>query len=452
MNRALTTTMVFLLSWVTTLAQDGIPHMGDPWLLSEGAMAVPSLQGRGFKRASLTIPSLQAWGGNTALSYKALRDIAVRNLIQEEHIQDISNSTDEQFSAGVGLQLQLLSLGLNLGGKDGGVGLSLGVEHRERTLFNMNIDRELVTLLYEGNKQYAGRELLLDPLDIRSVSYRELGVNGAVDIPLGGSENRPMKLRPGIGIYKVFALQGIDMEQASMSMFTRADGRAVDLRSNYAMNTAIPESGGNLFNGIGGGVAIDASLALALGDDMQFFAGVDDIGSVKFSEGVKNYSATGAYTFRGVQFTFIDQELESTVTLDSLIEMGDPDITEEAWSMQLPTRLLAGGTYGSHLTEYEAFPLFRHMWGLYIAHEFKSVGSYYAPTIISASYTYTAAERASFGVLLASNGDRIPRLGLNLTVRAGPVRLGIGSTNLSPLLVTGSGAAAQGQFALQFAW
>lgn len=432
--------------------QDPIPNWGDPWLMGEGAIAVPSLQGLGFGKGSVTLPNIQAWAANTAMPFRPLRDALVRNRYSDKEISNIANSTDDRFFLTAGLQLQLLSLGFNLGGKDGGLGVSIGVEHRERTLFVLDIDRELVTLLYNGNKQYAGRELLLDPLDIRSMSYRELGVNGAVEIPLGTMGDHRIRIRPGLGVYKLFAMQGLHMNDASVRMYTRPDGRAVDLRSDYDLNTALPEDGGHLLRGLGSGMAIDASVGLRIGDHIQAFIGIDDMGTIRYDEGVKNYRATGAYSFRGVQYTFIDQELESTVTLDSLIEMGDPDITQEAWSMNLPTRLLIGGTYGSKRIEYDRFPLFEHTWGFYVGHELTRPGFDNAATNVHASYTYTAAKVVSIGALGATNGAHAPRLGLNLTVRAGPVRFGIGSTNLSAFLFQGSGAGAQGQFALQVAW
>lgn len=432
--------------------QGGVTYFANPWSQSEAAMSLPSLQGRGFNRFSLTIPSVEAWADNSSIPFGPLRDALFKERYSEELLDAAVQNENEQFYLGFGLQVQLLSLGMNIRNKEGRTLLSLGVEHRERTLFSIDLDQELVSLLYEGNAQYAGRNLVLDPLDIRSMTCRELGMNAAMDIPLGGTEEHRTTLRPGIGIYRVIGIQGTYMNDATLEFFTHADGRAVDLRSNYDLDSALPEEGGQLLRGTGSGFSIDASASVRFDDHLEVFAGVDDIGSIQFNSGTKNYAASGAYTYRGVQYTFIDQELESTVTIDSLVQLGKPTITEEAWRMPLPTQLVIGGTLGSGRTDYAAFPLFRHTWGLCITRDLSRPSFSYAATTVMGSYAFTAAEHITIGATAATNGNRIPRFGINLTLRGGPVRLGVGSTNLTPFIFAKDGSGGNAHFLLQFTW
>lgn len=434
------------------MAQSSIPQLGNPWLMNEAAMSVPSLQGIGFKRFAISVPNAEVWADNTAVPYGPLRDALLFNRYTGELIEAVANSTDERFYLGCGLHAQALSFAMNIANKESKVLFSLGVEHRERTLYTMDIDPQLITVLYEGNRQFAGENLVLDPLTVRSMSYRELGVNGAFDIPLGGSNEHRTRLRPGIGIYGLIGLQGLYMNDASVEMFTHPDGRAIDLRSDYDLNMALPLEADQLFNGVGKGLAVDASAAILFDDHAQVFVGLDDMGSIRYTQDPKNYRAQGDYTYRGVQYTFIDQELESSVTVDSLVQLGKPTITEEAWTMALPTQLVIGGTFGKGRTDHEDFPVFRHTWGLCVQHDLSRPGFNYARTNVLASYTYTLKRIGSFGVTAASNADRIPRMGCTFTILAGPVRLGFGSSDLLPLFLNESAYSGQGQIVLQVAW
>jgi hypothetical protein len=434
------------------VAQNFVPYLGNPWLMNEGAMAVPSLQGMGFARFSISIPSAEVWADNTAIPYGPLRDVLLFNKYTGELVESVANSTDDRFFLGAGGQAQFLSLGMNISNKEGRTLFSIGVEHRERTLISMDIDPELVTVLYEGNKQFAGENLVLDPLTVRSMSYRELGANLALDIPLGGTNEHRTRLRPGLGIYGLIGLQGLYMNDASLEMFTHSDGRAIDLVSNYDLNMALPTDDSQLFSGVGNGIAVDVSASILFDDHAQLFVGLDDLGSIRFTKGPKNYRAQGDYTYRGVQYTFIDQELGSSVTLDSLVQLGKPTITEQAWRMDLPTQFIVGGTYGSGRMDGETLPVFRHSWGLCIQHDVTRPSFNYSRTNVMATYTHTLKKIASFGVTAASNSDRIPRVGIKMTFRAGPVRLGLGSTDLLPLFLNNSAYSGQGQAVLQFAW
>lgn len=433
-------------------AQSVAGAFANPWTAGESAISLPSLQGRGFQRMSITVPNVEVWALTNSVSYGPLRDAVLRGRYTNDLIRSAVENEGERFYLGVGLQAQLLSVGFNIKGADGAPFISIGVEHRERTMLALDIDHDLVDLLYNGNAQYAGTPLTLDPLAVHSLVYRELGINGAIDLTLSGDGGERISLRPGIGLYKLIGQHGMQMNTASLDMYTHADGRAIDFDSRYQLNTAIPDDGGDIWRGIGNGFAVDASIALGLGDRTQFFAGVDDLGSIRFKEGTKNYTAEGAYTYRGVQFTLIDQELESTVTVDSLLSLGRPEKTTDAWDMKLPARVLLGGTHGVGRIDHDAFPLFRHTFGLLAARDITHNVFSNARTMVTASYAFTIGTIASFGTTITTRGDLAPGIGLNATLRAGPVRVGIGSTDLTGLLFQQKGTGAQAQAMLQVAW
>lgn len=454
MRRALGSSLVAIAVFmvVESNAQSVAGPFGDPWLMGESAIQLPSLQGMGFRRMSVTVPHVEAWALTNAVSYGPLRDAVLRGRYTNALIRSAVENGSDRFFIGVGFQAQLLSLGFNINGADGRPFISIGIEHRERTMLALDIDHDLVDLLYNGNAQYAGQRLTLDPLEVHSIGYREIGINGAVDLTLSGEGDDRIALRPGLGLYTLSGQHGLHMNSASLDIYTHSDGRAIDFDPEYQLNTAIPDDGQGIWRGIGKGLAVDVSLGLSLGDRTRFIAGIDDLGAIRFNEGTKSYTAEGAYTYRGVQFTLIDQELETTVTVDSLVSLGRPEKTTDAWEMKLPTRVLLGGTHGVGRIDHEAFPLFRHTFGLMVGRDITRTRFSNARTAAVASYAYTINTIASFGATLSTRGDLAPGFGLNATVRAGPVRLGFGSNDLTGLLLQKKGTGAHAQVVLQVAW
>lgn len=436
----------------TAHAQLSVNHFNDPFLQSEGAQALPSLQGLGFSRFSVTVPNFNGWADNTIISYGDLSDILLLSKLTKSDVDEVVDNLDRELYLGFEANVQAVGFGMNVRGRDSIPFLSFGFEHRERTLFSMRIDPDLVSLLYYGNKQYAGKRVIIDPLSIRSLSVRELGGNVAASFRVGEVAGKPITLRPGVGIYYLIGIQGTRSERGQVEMYTQPDGRAIDFDLDYDLNMAIPRDGLNVFSGIGSGMALDLSMGAHIGDALQVYAGINDIGSVQFWKDVRNYRRTGSYHFEGVEYAFGDGEQSSPIPVDSLLSIVDPVITRENFSVDLPTSFILSAQYGFGQKDHEGRPYMKHLVGSTLVSELLKPSWSYAPTAVSVYYTYVAGTRANAGFSFSMRGDTPLGVGVHATVCLGPVRLGLASTNLTPLIAPHSGFGADASAIVQLAF
>lgn len=435
-----------LLAVGTLHAQTTLDAFGDPLLFSKNALDMPSMQGLGFKRVSVTLPTFLARAENNILTARTLQDILVLSSLQQADIDKVVDGLDNELFLGFDVKLQGLGVGFNLLRDDGTPWLSIGVEHQERALFSMRLDREAIDLIYYGNKQFAGQELVLDPLFARSLLYRSIGGNVALDLRVGGSKD--LVIRPGIGMYALTGMQGTDLQQTQLRMFTHSDGRAIDITSNYDMNIAVPADGANWLRGIGTGMAVDASVGVTIKERLQLYAGVNDIGGITFKDGVKNYRHQGSTTYDGVNVQYVDAYSTPNFQWDTLLTIVDPTETAERFTMKLPTNFLFYGQLGLGGAQNDARTLFRHVLAVSVREALTPGYFTRSPFSYMLGYTYVLGDRADFGITVADIRKGMPGIGLHSSTRMGPLRVGVGSSNTFGLFAPNSSMGADLRFQL----
>jgi hypothetical protein len=389
----------------------------------------------------------QARAENNILTTRTLQDILVLNALHQSDVDKVVDGLEDVLYLGFDVKLQGLGIGFNFLRDDGTPWLSIGAEHQERALFGMRLDQQTIDLIYYGNKQYAGQNLVLDPLFARSLLYRSIGGNAAFDLRIGGTDD--LVLRPGIGFYALTGMQGTDLRETRLEMFTHADGRAIDIRSDYDLNIAVPEDGNSILKGIGSGYALDLSAGLVIKKRFQVHVGVNDIGRINFKEGVKNYRHSGSTTYDGVEVQYVDAYSTPNFAWDTLLTIVDPTETEERFTMQLPTNLLLYGQLGLGGAQDDARTLFRHNVALSVR---QALGDHYFTRNAftwSVGYTYLLGDRFSAGITVSDIRKGMPGIGLHSTVRMGFLRLGLGSSQTIGWIAPNSTMGADIRFLLQ---
>ncbi len=430
-------------------AQTVLPTSGDPLLLSGGASDLPSLQGMGFQRFAITLPTISGNADNSSLEAGTLQELLWGSSLSQAAVDRIVQSDGDVAYLNMDAQLQAIGIAFNILRADSTVLLSVGLEHRERQLTALRLDQELIDLVYSGNRQYVGATLTLDPLELRNITYRSLGGNVAFDLVLKDTDWR---LRPAIGLYYLKALEAVQFEGDGASMYTSPDGRYVDITADYRMDVAVPEDLDPWKPEAGSGLATDIAVAAVWKDRLQIHLGVNEIGSMKMTGGLRNYTHAGTTRYEGVEVALNEYSGDPEVSWDTLVNPLDPVKTNEAFTMRLPTTLLLYAQYGIGMKDVKGTPFPRHLvWGslrnaLSDDHFNRSrLGG-------AVGYTYNINDRFNAGTAFTLPGGGNFLIGLHATVRMGPVRLGVSSRDLMWLASPNTSLSADARFTLQLAF
>jgi hypothetical protein len=346
-------------------------------------------------------------------------------------------------------QLQAIGLSYNFLRTDSTAWLSIGLEHRERSLTALRIDQQLIEYLYYGNKRYAGSTVNFDPLEMRNFTYRSIGGNAAIDIPLEGTD---WHIRPAVGLYFLKALEGVQFDGSNVALYTSPDGRYVDVTADYRMDVAVPDEFDPWKPGAGKGFATDIAVAGVWKDRLQVHLGMNDIGSIRMTGGVTNYTHSGTSRYDGVEVDLSAEGGDPEVTWDTLVDPFDAVETNEAFTMRLPTTMLLYAQYGIGMSKVKGMHMPRHLvWGnvrnaLSDDHFNRSrLGG-------AVGYTYNLNDRVNAGAAFTMPGGGNFLVGLHATVRMGPVRLGLSSRDLMWLASPNTSLSADGRMTLQLAF
>ena len=431
------------------VAQTVLPSGGDPLLIGGSASDLPSLQGMGFRLFSITLPTISGNGASNSMDAGGLQQLLWSDQLSQAAVDRFVQGDGNVAYLSMDAQLQAIGIAYNFLRADSTPWLSVGLEHRERALTALRMDQELIQLLYYGNRQYAGRTVNFDPLALRNFSYRSLGGNAAFDLALTGTD---WHLRPAVGLYYLAALEGVQFEGGNVAMYTSPDGRYVDITADYRMDVAVPDEFDPWKPGAGKGWATDIAVAGIWKDRLQVHLGVNDIGSLRMTGGVTNYTHSGSSRYDGAEIDLNSAGDDPEVTWDTLVDPFDAVETSEAFTMRLPTTMLLYTQYGMHMTDVKGMHIPRHLvWG-YLRNALTDDHFNRSRTGGALGYTFNLNDRFNAGTAFTLPGGGNFLVGLHATVRMGPVRLGISSRDLLWVVTPNTSLSADARLTLQLAF
>ena len=438
--------MAVLLSPIGAAGQSVLRTSGDPLLLSGSAMDLPSLQGTGFRKFTVILPSISASASNSVMDAEALRSILVKGRLKQTAVDRIISGDGNALYFGSDVQFQLMGVGMNFLRSDSSAWLSIGLDHQERQLTTMRLDHELLELLYHGNKRFAGQAIVLDPILLRAITYRSIGGCAAFDIRI---EQADLHIRPAIGIHLISSMQGLQFNGKHVTMYTGPDGRHVDIGSDYLLDMALPSDGAGIFDDQGRGTALDLSVGFDWKKRFQLHVGVNDMGAVRYTRGLRNFRHEGTSRYEGVDIALSDEYGDPEFRWDTLVSVFDPIRSQDAFTMRLPTTFLSyaqwalgesrknGGTFPKHL-----------VWG-YLRRAMNDLHFTRGAIGGALGYTFVVADRFNLGtrITLPVQGDVL--IGLHATIRAGAFRMGIASHDLAWVASPGTALGTHARLFLQ---
>ncbi|SMD39115.1 hypothetical protein SAMN04488029_4051 [Reichenbachiella faecimaris] len=215
----------------------------------------------------------------------------------------------------------------------------------ERAKSSLYYPKEVLGYLLNGNGDFVGEEVAERNLNVSGTYYREYGIGYSHQLTILGNK----QLRVGL---KVKYLQGFAQAQvdegAQVSFFTDEDNH-IHVGTNqpiiYTAGFDSMSESDYLISNDNTGVGFDFGADLQISPKLKVALAVNDIGSINWTEGVKNYELLESEaTFGGLDLKNLDDIGEVlTDTLEQLF--GYREVTGGSFKTKLNTRFLVSGAY-----------------------------------------------------------------------------------------------------------
>lgn len=313
---------------------------------------------------------------------------------------------------------------LSFGARFGSVGLSLS--HTFRFNAFTRYPKTMPQLIWQGNAQFIGETVDFAPqLDL--YGYQEFALGGMVDlgpaVSVGGrakllwgagtlsSEQHRLRLNTDGEVYQLTLDADYRLNSSGALQYEGFDD--VQTNFDFAAFSADRLTSGNL------GFAFDLGAHVRLGK-LELAASVLDIGSITWKENVNNYNLQGNFEYEGLDFAqgiFEDSTSFGSV-LDTLQARYEIVETEEEFKTSLPTRFYLSATLR-----------LRDNWtvgGLLFGERYRD--RTYAAAAVATNLQVLPV--LNVGGIYAYRDGRFDNIGLNATVKLGPVQLLAATDNI----------------------
>ena len=309
-------------------------------------------------------------------------------------------------------EIETLSFGYRLGKN-----IQLGFSHSQKTDVFMDFPKTMAKLFFEGNGQYVGETIQLDN-NIQLVAYNEFALSGAM---------RFSKLTAGVKLKALTGIANASSSNNKLSLFTDSDVYQLTLQSDYQLDVSTFGTVDDLSNfnvGVGkynveeiitknAGVAVDLGITFQVNDKLKIGASVLDLGQIKWTENVNNYSSTGSETYDGFDFGQFNNNdsISFSSAIDTLENAFNFIETSEDFSTTLPLKIYLTGTY--------QFNKMLRFGGMIYNENYR--GQNFSVFAVSANAKLT--KLLSVGAIYSGRTDSFVNLGLNFAVKLGPAQL-----------------------------
>lgn len=413
---------------------------------------LPSLLGNDLKHGEVFLLAPYLGFGNNMFSALDVKQLASNENITNQYIDDMLAKMPKQGNIWVGADLPIMNIFFSIKNKKKEPFLSFGLGIKEKIDANFSINQDFFSLMYKGNKQFAGKSINLSP-SINFLMYHEYFLAASANFQI--LKNLPSKLgnmtiRPAVRLRYLNGIASVYMQKDQINMYTDPDGRYIDFTSDFAINmsSAIDtpdfESVGSeasefSLKGAGKGVGIDLGIGVELLDNLWVHLGITDIGSIRFNNNAINYTKASTYRYDGVE---IRGDAEEPVNMGDFETLLNPDKSYNSYSQPLPTRLTLSGFYGFGQKERKNAIYYMHNLSFTYVQGFRNYLSSTKAPAINLAYSYSLYNFLNAGINATVGGTNKLQVGAQLGLRIAVFKLGIASNNLLPIIADKSGRGA----------
>ena len=410
-------TTLFLVGALLTNAQYNSLGLYNPHFTFNKAEFIPSKLGTNKSRVEFrALPNAFVYAGNSLMP---INDILYPTTSGIDKAINEANNSSRFGAAG---EIPFLAISYRVG-KTKEL-MTFSFSNKTRVLANTVLGDNLLKLIWNGNKQFEGQTVDLGKFRANSFAATQINLGWAMPIEIGSKT-----LRIGSNLKYLLGVAGASISETTPKLTTETGGKSVAFSNlDYRADMADPDEN-NTF--LGSGFAIDLSATYSFTDEINASLAILDIGSIGFSENTKSYSGNGNFTFEGLVIDNIFNDY--TIDLDSVLraDVNTEGDSHQTFSVGLPTRLVAH--VEKNITNGEAYT--KH--GIYLTYiqGFNNNAGTTTKPYFAAGYSYSLNDILNVGSTANYGGYSGFGLGMFMSVKAGPFRIGAGSNSgLSYLL------------------
>ncbi|WP_157558602.1 DUF5723 family protein [Microscilla marina] len=466
----------------------------------QGARYQPSKLGLGSERVQINLANAYGWFGNNITSMGEVERLLGGNLTSEEvneKIEERLGQLNRTNRASFGLHVQPIGVAIKFVRKKPAYSIrtptalcqpedsyierfTISAEINERVEGNIFLSKTLAQFAWKGNKQFAGQTVDLGRVGGTGFWLREFVAGFAAPVRIGKRAKigftqkklRPqeMTLRIGGRIKVLEGMMAFRTSRFSGNMTTAVDGSSLGFDIDYQLNGALPydrinadgnpvldaENPANPLTVRGRGLGFDAGATFTFQNRVSISASLLDIGMVRYTKQTLNYTVQDQFTFEGVPITLgvgNNNLTDSTQSfVDSLTARFTPTPTQNSFNMALPMRLALQFEYKIPAKDRKgrSFNL-HHFYATYVQ-GFTELGTATRRPSMQLGYNLNLFTIANFGLATSFGGHNAFAMSGYFSFRAGPVRLGVGSSALTYLVSKDNTTGADISFNLGVAW
>lgn len=216
--------------------------------------------------------------------------------------------------------------------KKNNLSLVVGVEHTEH--FDAKLSNDLVKLIFDGNKQFAGEYANIGNTNFNYFNYQQINIG---IVKYKKNNEKPAKEGVLFSLIKAQEHQAITIPEGSL--FTEQLGNELIFDLNYIYNGSdTANTGFKAFNGFG--ISTDFFTEYNLKNGGKIRLNIDDLGFIQWNKKSIQIEADTIISFDGVEIENIfdiNDSLISSFSRDSLLEYVSTKKGEGGYAIALPT-------------------------------------------------------------------------------------------------------------------
>ncbi|MFT7587820.1 MAG: hypothetical protein ACI959_000024 [Limisphaerales bacterium] len=410
-----------------------------------GAAYAPASFGEEDRTFWFNFPSFHVGGGADFITRGQLLEILDGGEIPTSLVDEIIDGLGARNNLYGGAETTPLALGFKIKAKEKEL-FSVNLSWTERQAVSMEFGPNLLRLLWNGNKQFAGQQVDLGPIQAHGIYYREFALGGSAPV----FTNKDLSLRAGFRAKYNIGIVSVDGAALAADFFTASDGSLIDFDIQGEANTA----GFNEFDVLGGtgsGFGFDLGIASTFKQKFRVDVSILDIGSIKYDSDIETFQISASNEFQGLIVDNLLSQVEGVKT-DSLENYFSTSSTEGGTFISaLNTRLAVRVGYFVSAESKNNIEYQKHSIYLGYIQEFRDAAGATRKPKITGTYVYNAGSIIELGASLGVSGSDLD-MGAFMSVRGGPFRFGLGSGDFSGLIMNSQKVSADLSFQLGFAF
>jgi hypothetical protein len=413
------------------------------------AAVMPSQFGTGYEQFWISLPSVHAWGGTDFLRRGEAVEILNGGQVPTELVNGMVNRLDRRNHIYAGAEISPFAAGYTVR-KNGVEIISLHLSWTEQAAAQAVVGEYFGKVAWYGNQPYAGTPLQLGPLEGSAIYQRRIALGAA--LPL--LNNEKLSLRSGFRLHYNMGMAGAYVRPSQAELFTAQDGSFID----YDLLVRAQLSGLDNFDpmrtqGRGAGVDFSTSLAWDASGGGRFTAdaGIADLGYMRFNGDVRTERIKGEQVFSGFEVTDVVNPFDG-LTTDTLRYFFSTE-SEPGGSFAMPMSTRITLRFGYHIRDIDQRGQLFNRHSFYGVFGQGLVNGPVASTVpgLTAAYVYNMNNVLELGTSMGYVNDGLD-LGAFFSVRGGPFRFGMGSTDFSGLFINNSHASADASMRMSLAF